>query len=78
MTNQSPDESHTENIYDNRSVNNDVSFNVEANVDEDLNLTNQSFSTSQLTYDALPLSTYDMLSTNNYVKMEIELYHNHD
>ena len=43
-----------------------------------MDLSNQSFSTSQLTYDSLPLPTYGVLATDNYVKMEIEMYHNHN
>ena len=62
----------------NHSDSDDISFSVEADVDEDVVLSKQSFSASQLTYASLPLPIYGVLATDNYVQMEIEMHHNHD
>ena len=58
LASTTPDKSHSDNIFDTAGSifdNHDladfdgVNFSVEANMDEDVDLSNQSFSTSQLT-----------------------------
>ena len=87
LANASPNHLPTDNIFDgddnifaqDESTNyDDNSFSVEAEVNEDLALSNQSFRSSQLTYDSLPLPNYEIQATNNYIQMEIEMYHNHN
>ena len=60
------------------TVDDGVSFSVEANMNDKGDIIHQSVTTSQLTYDSLPLPTYGVLATDNYVKMELEMYHNHN
>ena len=88
MANTTPlDESHSDNIFDTADNVFDkvdttgvdgISFSVEASLNDDMDLCNQSLVTCQLTYDSLPLPTYGVLATENYVKMELEMYHNHN
>ena len=79
LADTAPDKSHSDNIFDTadniltvmiQSIFDGVSFSVEANMDEDVDLSNQSFSTSQLTYESLSLPTYGVLATDNLCKIE--------
>ena len=81
LTNTPPGESHSDNIFDtadNVFDNVDttgvdgVTSSVEASLNDDVDLSNQSFATSQLMYNSLPLPIYGFSATDNYVKMELE------
>ena len=61
----------------NAEWNDDDSFLPEIDHDEALALTNESLLGSHVTYDGLSLSKYGVAATDQYIKMQIKMYHNY-
>ena len=63
-------------VLENSEWNDDDSFLVDIGHDEAMALTNESLLGSQLTYDGLLLPSFGVTETDQYIKMQLEMYHN--
>ena len=64
-------------VLENSEWNDDDSFLVNIDHDEAMALTNESLLGSQVTYDGLLLPSFGVTETDQYMKMQLEMYHNY-
>ena len=64
-------------VLENSEWNNDDSFLLDIDHDEAMALTNKSLFGSQVTYDGLLLPSFGVTETDQYINMQLEMYHNY-